>query len=115
MRRNKVTVLAQLRLHPNFVEEGKRDLLRFANTVVRKEKDCSGIEIVQDFDEPTQITMIEKWSSRAAYQGPHLQTPHMKAFVEESGKYFDGPARISIGQGTEIGESDPRGAAPYGR
>lgn len=115
MRRTEVTVLAYLRLDPEFIEQGMRDLLKFARTVKRTEKACTAIEIVQDLDEPHKVTMIERWSDRAAYEGPHLQTKHMKAFIEQSSRYFDGPARVAFGQATVIGEDDRLSAAPYGR
>ncbi|MDX1561480.1 MAG: putative quinol monooxygenase [Gammaproteobacteria bacterium] len=110
-----VTVLVHLRLRPDGVVQGKRDLLEFARRVKRLEPDCLAIEIVQDLDEPTKITMIEKWSDREAYEGPHLQTPHMRAFVERSGKYFDGPAQIAFCHATVIGREDQGRGAPYGR
>jgi quinol monooxygenase YgiN len=115
MRRADVTVLVHLRLLPDFIEKGKRDLLDFARLVKRREPECSAIEIAQDLDDPTRITMIEKWSDREAYEGPHLQTEHMQAFVEKSGQYFDGPASISFCESTAIGRPDSKTTPPYGR
>lgn len=114
-RRADITVLTQLRLHPDFVEQGKRDLLEFARDVRRYEPDCSAMEVAQDLDDPTLITLIEKWTDRSAYEGPHLQTQHMKSFVERAGRYFDGPAKISFCQGTVIEREEFRTRAPYGR
>jgi quinol monooxygenase YgiN len=115
MRRNNVTVLIQLRLLPDCIEQGKADLLDFARIVRKTELDCLAIEIVQDVDDPTSITMIEKWSNRAAYEGPHLQTPHMKSFIERAGKYFEGSTRISFCDATVIGEEGSGRTPPYGR
>lgn len=115
MRSSEITVLAQLRLHPDCIDPGLRDLLKFVRTVRRAERDCLSIEIVQDLDEPTQVTLIEKWTDRAAYEGPHLQTAHMKAFIENSGKYFDGPATISFGESFSAAPAKLRDVAPYGR
>lgn len=115
MRRTDVTVLVSLRLLPDCIEQGKLDLLDFARTVKQREPQCSAIEIAQDLDDPTRLTMIEKWSDRAAYEGPHLQTHHMKSFIDRSSKYFDGPAQISFCDGTIIGDEDRRPAPPYGR
>jgi quinol monooxygenase YgiN len=44
--------------------------------------------------------MIEKWTSRGAYEGPHMQTPHMQAFIEKSAGLFAGPPVISFSHGT---------------
>lgn len=115
MPRADITVLAQLRLRPDFIDEGKRDLLEFARNVRKFEPDCSSIEIAQDMDDPTRITMIEKWSSRAVYEGPHLKTPHMKAFIERSGQFFDGSASIAFCEGTQVPGPRLRSTAPYGR
>jgi quinol monooxygenase YgiN len=112
MRRNKVTVLVQLRLLPDCIEQGKSDLLAFAGIVRKTEPDCLAIEIAQDMDDPTSLAMIEKWTSRAAYEGPHLQTPHMKSFIEQSGKYFDGSARISFCTAVVIGEENSSRTPP---
>lgn len=115
MRQTAVTVLVQLRLLPDSVEQGKRDLLNFARIVRRSEPECLAIEIAHDLDDPTRITMIEKWSTRKAYEGPHLQTPHMKAFVEQSARYFDGSAEIAFCRGTIVDGDDLWHTAPYGR
>ena len=115
MRGTSVTVLVHLRLLPEFIELGKRNLIEFAQLVKRREPDCLAIEIVQDLDEPVKITMIEKWKDREAYTGPHQTTPHMKAFVERSGRLFDGPPWIAFCKATAIGDEEPRRRAPYGR
>ena len=115
MRRKDVTVLVQLRLLPDCVEQGKSDLLSFARTVRKSEPECRAIEIAQDLDDPTRITMIEKWSSRDAYEGPHLQTPHMRSFVDRSGKYFDESVSVAFCRGTVIGGEDSGSVPPYGR
>lgn len=115
MRRTDVTVLVHLRLLPDCIEKGRRDLLEFARTVKRREPECLAIEIAQDLDDPTRIMMIEKWSDRAAYEGPHLETQHMRKFVERSGKYFDGSARISFFESTVVGQPDAETTPPYGR
>ena len=115
MRRSEVTVLVHLRLLPEFVEQGKSDLLDFARSVEKHEPACSAVEIAQDLDDPTRITMIEKWSDRATYEGPHLQTPHMQALVERASRYFDGPADISFCNGSVIFQGNFRRTPPYGR
>ena len=123
MTQSHVTVLAELRLLPNCIEQGKRDLLKFANTVRRKESDCLAIELLQDLDDPTRVTLKEVWKDRGAYEGPHLKTSHMQAFIEKSSQYFDGAAHVSFCNGTRVGadrsDTEPRAGAwrraPYGR
>lgn len=98
-----VTVLVRTQLLPDTIEQGKLDLLDLAREVRKAEPDCLAIELAQDMDEPTNITMIEKWSSRDAYEGPHMQSSHMKEFIQKSSKYFAGPPEISFCNGTEVG------------
>ena len=97
-----VTVLIRTQLLPDTIEQGKQSLLDLAREVRRVEPDCLAIELAQDLDDPTNITMIETWSSRDAYEGPHMQSSHMKSFIEKSSKYFAGPPDISFCHGTQI-------------
>jgi quinol monooxygenase YgiN len=77
-----ITVLIRTQLLPDSVEQGKIDLLDLEQTVRKVESDCLAIERAQDMDDPRKITMIEKWSSRDAYEGPNMQSSHMKSFIE---------------------------------
>lgn len=104
MQANTVTVLIRTQLLPDSVEQGKQDLLDLAREVRRVEPDCLAIELAQDLDDPTSITMIEKWSSRDAYEGPHMQSSHMQSFIEQSTRYFVGPPDISFCYSTQIDE-----------
>ena len=102
MRSADVTVLICLQLHPDFVEQGKSELSELARVVRKEEPDCSMIEMAQDIADSTKITMIEKWSSRESYEGPHMQTQHMKSFIDRASKFFVGPPDISCWRGTVI-------------
>ena len=104
MQASTVTVLIRTQLAPGFVEQGKQALADLGREVRKVEPDCLAIELAQDLDDPTKITMIEKWSSREAYEGPHMQSSHMKSFIERSSKYFAGPPDISFCHGTRIDE-----------
>ena len=104
MQESIVTVLIRTQLLPNSVEQGKRDLLELAREVRKIEPECLEIEMAQDMDDPTKITMIERWTSRDAYEGTHMQSAHMKSFIEQSGKYFAGPPDISFCHDTQIDE-----------
>ena len=104
MQANIVTVVIRTQLLPDSVEQGKQDLLALAEEVRKVEPDCLAIELAQDVDDPTKITMIEKWTSREAYEGPHMQSAHMQSFIEQSSKYFAGPPDISFHSGTTVGD-----------
>ena len=99
-----VTVLIRTQLLQDSIEQGRQDLLDLAREVRKVEPNCLAIELAQDVDDPRNITMIEKWSSRDAYEGQHMQSAHMKSFIEQSSKYFAGPPDISFCHGTQIDE-----------
>ena len=104
MEEQTVTVLIRTQFLADSIEAGKRDLHALANTVRKVEPDCLAIEMAQDLDDPTKITMIEKWTSREAYEGPQMQTAHMQSFIERSSQFFAGPPDITFCKGTHFGE-----------
>lgn len=61
--------------------------------------------MLQNDEEPHRILLDERWSSREAYLGPHLQTPHLQAFIARAGDLFEGPPSIRFWH--ERGESLP--------
>ena len=105
MQSSEVIVLIQTQTLPESADEAKEALLDLAREVLRVERDCLGIELAQNTDDPAKITMIEKWSSREAYEGPHMQSQHMQAFIEASAKLFAGPPSMSFWRGTSVDAS----------
>jgi quinol monooxygenase YgiN len=71
-------------------------LATLVGTVVQNEPDCSGIEILRDIDDGTRFVLYERWSSRDAYTGPHMRTPHILAFITKAGDFMAGPPTISF-------------------
>ena len=67
-------------------------------TVVASEPDCRGIRLLENTDDETRFLLYEHWTSQAAYVGPHMQTPHIKAFIAAAGALFVGPPDISFWQ-----------------
>ena len=70
-----------------------RDLVA---TVLTIESACAGIEILQELDNPESITLVERWPDRAAFLGPHMQQPHIQAFIQSAGAFLAGPPDISF-------------------
>ncbi len=64
--------------------------------VVANEPDCLGIRLLEHTGDDTRFLLYETWTSQAAYVGPHMQTPHLKAFIEAAGALFAGPPDISF-------------------
>lgn len=76
---------------PGQVEAAVAALTDLIRIVVAEEPDCASIRLYQDPGEPARIFLYEEWTSREAYLGPHLETPHLLAFKERAGALFVGP------------------------
>lgn len=91
-----VTVLIQFEARPGMGDTARRALADLVSTVLERESDCHSIEIHQGLDDPDQLFNIERWTSREAYEGPHMQTPHLQAFIEASDEFLVGPPEITF-------------------
>ena len=91
-----VTVVIEYRARPDRQMLALAELDALVATVVAAEADCFGIQLLQDPADPTRLLLIERWSSQAAYQGPHFETPHLKAFIARAAELFAGPPRIEF-------------------
>lgn len=90
------TVAITYRAQPGNVDNAVRALSDLIAIVVATEPDCFGIQLYQDPADPARIFLFEEWTSREAYLGPHLQTPHLLAFKASSGPLFVGPPERSF-------------------
>ncbi|MEZ4377752.1 MAG: putative quinol monooxygenase [Gemmatimonadales bacterium] len=81
---------------PDRIEEATAALAELIAIVVREEEDCIGITMHAALDDPAQILLWEEWTSREAYQGPHMQTPHLRAFIDRAAERFAGPPEITF-------------------
>jgi quinol monooxygenase YgiN len=90
------TVAITYQARPDQIENAVRALTNLIATVVATEPDCFGIQLYQDPADPARIFLSEEWTSREAYLGPHLQTPHLLAFKASSGPLFVGPPERSF-------------------
>lgn len=96
MRENGVIVLIEFRAVPGKETVAQRELTELVATVVENEPECAGIEILRDRDEATRFVLYERWSSREAYTGPHMRTPHLLAFIAKASDFMAGPPAISF-------------------
>jgi quinol monooxygenase YgiN len=64
--------------------------------VVRHEPACLGTTLLQDPADDTRFLLYESWTDQAAYTGPHMQTPHIQAFIASAPALFAGPPDISF-------------------
>ncbi len=90
-----VTVIIRYRSQDGLADTALAELSALVAIVRREEPDCHGIVIVQNQDDPCDFTLIEGWSSREAYAGPHLRTPHLLAFKERAPSFMAGAPEIT--------------------
>lgn len=88
------TVLIEYRAQPDRVADAVSEIERLIATVVANEPDCFGIRFLQDAEDPRRLLLIERWSSRDAYLGPHFETPHLRDFIARATTFFTGPPEI---------------------
>ena len=76
---------------PDKVEAGHQALADLIKIVVREEKDCIGIRMHRDTSDPSKILLWEEWTTEEAFRGPHMETPHIKAFQALIPDLYVGP------------------------
>ena len=91
-----VTVVIEYRALPGAVELAIAEMDALVATVVAAEPDCRGIRLLQETDDPVRILLIEEWTSREAYLGPHFSTPHLTAFKAKAAALFAGAPKIEF-------------------
>jgi len=91
-----VTVVISVAIKPGKMEIAKQALIAVIKTVIEQEKDCQGIEVYNDTKNPQCLLIIEKWTSEEVFLGPHMQTPHMVAFMKIAGTFVDGEAEFTF-------------------
>jgi quinol monooxygenase YgiN len=96
MAQGPVTVLIVYQAQPGRGDAGLDALARLVATVVAEEPACVGITIHQDVSDPARILLLETWVDKASYVGPHMRTPHIRAFIERAPELFAGPPDISF-------------------
>jgi quinol monooxygenase YgiN len=96
MRENGVIVLIEYHAVPGKETVAQRELAELVGTVVENEPDCAGIEILRDTDDATRFVLYERWSSREAYTGPHMRTPHLLAFIARAPAFMASPPTITF-------------------
>lgn len=99
MPKSDVTVIIRYEAKPGKTETARRELTELVNTVVKEELACRGIWLHQDTATPEKLLLVEHWTSKEAYTGPHMQTPHLTAFVGRAFEFLAGPPEITFWRG----------------
>jgi quinol monooxygenase YgiN len=97
----KVVVMVNYRALPGYEDEAMHAIGRLVATVLSAEPECAGIRILRNADDPAQITLIEHWPTREVFLGPHMQQPHIRAFIQYASDVLAGPPDISFWQPTD--------------
>jgi quinol monooxygenase YgiN len=96
MHSDPIVVLIAFKIQPGKESVATQVVSSLIATVRKQEPDCTGITMLQDAANPTRILLYELWPDSASYLGPHMETPHIKAFKARAGELFDGPPEISF-------------------
>ncbi|MBK8727010.1 MAG: antibiotic biosynthesis monooxygenase [Holophagaceae bacterium] len=89
-------VIVRYRSLPDQADTARRELGALVATVLAREPECGGITLLQDAQDPTGFTLLEHWPSQALFLGPHMQQPHLQAFIQGAGAFLAGPPDISF-------------------
>ncbi|MEP7009240.1 MAG: putative quinol monooxygenase [Acidobacteriota bacterium] len=90
------TVAITYKAQSDQIDKAVGALTELIAIVVATEPDCFSIRLYQDPADPARIFLFEEWTSREAYLGPHLKTPHLLAFKASAGPLFVGPPERSF-------------------
>jgi quinol monooxygenase YgiN len=93
-----VTVLIACPIVPDKVDLARREFTAIISTVVTNEAACRSIRLQLDIDDPNRLLLIEEWDSKEAFTGPHMQTPHMQAFLQRAKEFLAGTPEFRFGR-----------------
>ena len=96
MHADPIVVLIEFRIRPGTESLATQVMTSLIATVRREEPACSGITMIRDAADPSRILLYELWPDRYSYMGPHMETPHIKAFKAKGGELFTDAPHISF-------------------
>ena len=94
MAQDPVVVVIHYQAQPGQSARASTELRALIREVVALEPDCLGIRLHVDVGDASRFLLYERWTSQAAYAGPHMQTPHLGAFIAKAGEFLAGPPVI---------------------
>ncbi len=63
---------------------------------VRKEPNFVSITMHVDPNDDTNVLLYEEWEDASYYNNEHMNTTHLKAFMEDSSNFLTGPPEITF-------------------
>lgn len=88
-------VLLRFKAQPDKGTQAVSELNNLLNKV-KKEPNFVSIKLHVDPDDNTNILLYEEWEDASYYNGEHMNTAHIKAFMENSRNFLEGPPDISF-------------------
>ncbi len=89
-----VTVVATIKAAPGKEEQVKQALRKLIEPT-RKEEGCLNYDLHQALDDQSVFLFYENWESKSLLD-EHLQTPHLKAFMDEAEDLLAEPVDIRL-------------------
>jgi len=97
-----VTVVITCAVRPDKLDDARRELKAVIRQVMALEPACSSIRVHEAPDAPHRWLIVEQWESREAFSGPHMQQPHMQAFMKRAEAFLDGETDFAFWYETSI-------------
>ncbi|MBO9662668.1 putative quinol monooxygenase [Dokdonella sp.] len=91
-----VTVVITCSIRPGKLDVARRELAAVIDKVMLLEPACRGIRVHENPEQSQRWLIVERWDSREAFTGPHMQQPHMQAFLETAATFLDGEADFAF-------------------
>jgi quinol monooxygenase YgiN len=91
-----IVVLIEFRIQPGKEHLATQVMTSLIAKVRKEEPACAGITMIRDAADPARVLLYELWPDRDSYMGPHMDTPHIKAFKAQGGELFAGPPGITF-------------------
>jgi quinol monooxygenase YgiN len=91
-----IVVLIEFKIQPGKESLAMQVMTSLIATVRREEPACAGITMIRDAASPSRILLYELWPDRDSYLGPHMETPHIRAFKTQGAELFAGPPEITF-------------------
>ena len=95
---SETVVIVKYTALPGQADAAEHAIAALVATVLSTEADCGGITVLRDANDPARLMLIERWPSRDVFLGPHMQQPHIQAFIQQAGAFLAGPPDISFWQ-----------------
>jgi len=91
-----VTVVITCAIRPDKLEVARQELKAVIRQVMALEPACKGIRVLEATDAPYRWLIVEQWEREEVFSGPHMQQPHMRAFMKTAETFLDGKAEFAF-------------------